>query len=77
MDNHYGESLVSTHFEPNIARSVQKFTPSIILSLASRMHLYILEQKKKKNWNTKKVSHNKAISHWLLDIKLTLSKSEF
>ena len=32
--------LVSTHFEPNIARSVQKFTPSIILSLASERFLY-------------------------------------
>ena len=38
-------TLVSTHFEPNIARSVQKFTPSIILSLASERFLY--SEKKK------------------------------
>ena len=33
-------TLVSKHFEPNIPRSVQKFTPSIILSLASENLLY-------------------------------------
>jgi len=32
-------TLVSTHFEPNIAGSVHKFTP-IILSLASENILY-------------------------------------
>ena len=79
MDNHYGESLVSIHVELNIASIVQKFTPSIFLSLASREHSITLnkKKKKKKNWNTKKVSHHKAIYHWLFDIKLTLSKSKF
>lgn len=42
------KTLVSTHFKPNIARSVQKFTPSTFLSLASDIILY---PGKKKNQN--------------------------
>ena len=42
------KTLVSTHFEPNIARSVQIFAPSIILSLASENILYP-EKKTKQN----------------------------
>ena len=42
------KTLVSTHFEPNIARIVQKFTPSIILSLASKCTLYSEKKNTKK-----------------------------
>ena len=41
------KTLVSTHFEPNIATSVQKSTPSIILSVASENIIY--PGKKKQN----------------------------
>ena len=52
-------TLVSTHFKSNIARIVQKFTPSIILSLASENILYPAKKKqtKKKQFKYKKVSH--------------------
>ena len=54
-------TLVSTHFEPNIARIVQKFTPSIFLSLAWERSLYSGKQ----NWNTKKwVMGHLPLSLW-------------
>ena len=65
------KTLVSTHFEPNIARSVQKFTLSIILSLALELSVCSkkkIEIQKSELW---------AIYHELLVIELTLSKSEF
>ena len=53
-------TLVSTHFKSNIARIVQKFTPSAFPSLASESILYTAKkkkQKKKKQFKYKKVSH--------------------
>ena len=46
-------TLVSTHFEPNIARIVHKFTPSMFLSLASERSVY----SGKKQLKYKKVSY--------------------
>ena len=79
MDTRYGDRESLYTIAPNIASIVQKFTPSIFLSLASELILYSEkeEKQKKKNLKYKKVSHNKAIYHWLFDIKLTLSKSKF
>ena len=38
-------TLVSTHFEPNIASIVQKFTPSMFLSLAREHSVYSAKTK--------------------------------
>ena len=59
-------TLVSTHFEPNIARIVQKFTPSIFLSLAWERSVY----SGKKKLKYKKVSYGpftieSLILNWL------------
>ena len=47
------KTLVSTHFKSNIARIVQKFTPSTFLSLASERSVY----SGKKKLKYKKVSY--------------------
>ena len=53
MDNHYRKRHFLTHFEPNIASIVQKFRPSIFLSLASENLFYILEKKQIKQLTRK------------------------